>query len=215
VPRYLFLPNLALALTRLRLFSSLPGDYGFDPLFLGEQPETLRWYAEAERVHARFAMLGVAGVLAPELLTNLGLADLPNWVEVQSSTLWASTGTLFLVQMILFSFAEHKRLYDFKNPGSQAQPGSFLGLEVALGGSGVAGYPGGIFDPMGLGKGKDLAELKQKEIKNGRLAMVAFAGFIGQYYSTGETPLANLAAHLADPWHVSVVSNATAIPHLI
>jgi hypothetical protein len=36
-----------------------------------------------------------------------------------------------------------------------------------------------IFDPFGWSKG-DLKTLKLKEIKNGRLAMLAFAGFIAQ-----------------------------------
>lgn len=41
------------------------------------------------------------------------------------------------------------------------------------------GYPGGIFDPLGFSKG-NLKELQTKEIKNGRLAMIAFMAFVIQ-----------------------------------
>lgn len=41
----------------------LAGDFGFDPLGLGQEPQDLRWYVQAELVHARFAMAGVAGIL--------------------------------------------------------------------------------------------------------------------------------------------------------
>jgi hypothetical protein len=31
----------------------LPGDFGFDPLKLGEDPEALKWYAQAELQNGR------------------------------------------------------------------------------------------------------------------------------------------------------------------
>ena len=45
-------------------------------------------------------------------------------------------------------------------------------------------HAGGAFDPLGWSKG-DLEDLKVKELKNGRLAMLAFLGFVAQYGATG------------------------------
>ena len=38
-------------------------------------------------------------------------------------------------------------------------------------------------------------------------AMLACLGFAAQAWTTGTTPLANLGAHLADPWGTTVFSN--------
>ena len=60
-------------------------------------------------------------------------------------------GTLLGVQLILMGFVETKRWMDFAKPGSQAEEGSFFGLEGALKGQGN-GYPGGPFDPLNYSK---------------------------------------------------------------
>ncbi|KAJ6746560.1 CHLOROPHYLL A/B BINDING PROTEIN [Salix koriyanagi] len=57
------------------LDGSLPGDFGFDPLGLGSDPELLKWFAQAELIHGRWAMLAAAGILIPEWLERLGLID--------------------------------------------------------------------------------------------------------------------------------------------
>ena len=48
--------------------------YGFDPLGLGKDAGKLRWYQQAELQHCRWAMLGVAGVLGPELASSIGIS---------------------------------------------------------------------------------------------------------------------------------------------
>jgi hypothetical protein len=63
------------------LDGSLPGDYGFDPLRLGSDPEILKWFTHAELIHSRVAMAAVAGILFPAVATKAGAASVPEWFE--------------------------------------------------------------------------------------------------------------------------------------
>ncbi|XP_074290828.1 photosystem I chlorophyll a/b-binding protein 5, chloroplastic-like [Silene latifolia] len=188
------------------LDGSLAGDFGFDPLGLGEDPESLKWYVQAELVHARFAMAGIAGILFTDLLRTTGISKLPVWYEAGATKFdFASTRTLLIVQLILMGFVETKRYMDFVNPGSQAE-GPFFGIEAAFKGL-EPGYPGGpLLNPLGLAKDiKNAHDWKLKEIKNGRLAMVAMLGIFVQASVTHASPIENLVQHLSDPWHKTII----------
>ncbi|OMO74768.1 Chlorophyll A-B binding protein, plant [Corchorus olitorius] len=177
------------------LDGTLAGDYGFDPLGLGEDPESLKWYVQAELVHARFAMAGVAGILFTDLLRVTGIKNLPVWYEAGAVKYGiANTSTLIIIQFLLMG------------PGSQAKEGTFFGLEAALEGL-EPGYPGGpLLNPLGLAKDiKNAQEWKLKEIKNGRLAMIAMLGIFVQASVTHAGPIDNLLEHLSSPWQKTII----------
>ncbi|XP_068642648.1 chlorophyll a-b binding protein 4, chloroplastic-like [Aristolochia californica] len=181
------------------LNGSLPGDNGFDPLGLAEDPENLKWYVQAELVNSRWAMLGVAGMLIPEILTNIGLINVPKWYDAGKAEYFASSSTLFVIEFILFHYVEIRRWQDIKNPGSVNQDPIFKNYSLP---PNECGYPGGIFNPLNFTPSE---EAKEKELANGRLAMLAFLGFLVQYNVTGKGPFDNLLQHLSDPWHNTIV----------
>lgn len=51
-----------------------------------------------------------------------------------------------------------------------------------------------------------------QEIKNGRLAMVAFFGMVCQHAATGQSPLEALSAHLSSPLTSNFATNGVSLP---
>jgi light-harvesting complex I chlorophyll a/b binding protein 4 len=186
------------------LNGELAGDYGWDPLGLGANPESLQWYRQAELVHCRWAMLGVAGVLGQEILRPDVFwyeAGLPENLPGPFKNI--NMGGLLAFEFLMMHFVEVRRWQDIKNFGSVNEDPIFKGNKVP---NTQMGYPGGVFDPLGFSKG-DSKQLQTKEVKNGRLAMVAFMGFVLQAQATGKGPLADLAAHLSNPFSNNIATN--------
>ncbi|XP_021776401.1 chlorophyll a-b binding protein, chloroplastic [Chenopodium quinoa] len=191
------------------LDGSLPGDFGFDPLGFGSDPETLKWMVQSELVHCRWAMLGAAGIFIPEFLTKIGILNTPSWYTAGELEYFTDTTTLFVIEMVLIGWAEGRRWADIIKPGCVNTDPIFPNNKLT--GTDV-GYPGGLwFDPLGWGSGspQKVKELRTKEIKNGRLAMLAVMGAWFQHIYTGTGPIDNLFAHLADPGHATIFAAFT------
>lgn len=175
------------------------GNYGYDPLGLGKEPSNLTRFQEAELINGRWAMLGVMGMLGVEAL------GYGNWME---SPLWAVEGgqPTYLGYTIPLDLKTLAIIEVFAIGGAEARRFGETDPEKRC-------YPGGAFDPVGLSKDPEkFAELKLKEVKNGRLAMFAFVGFVSQYAATKTGPVANLVDHIADPFGVNFATNGVSLP---
>lgn len=154
---------------------SLVGDLGFDPLGFGADEyinevlenfgvefDAMRWYREAELMHGRVSMLAVFKVIVDS-----------SFPGVMPSEQAFSASTWELVQMMALLEA-------------------FRGYRLFINQDAIAGDLGLGAGPMTNGwkmswdmTVEELAEKQYKEVQNGRLAMLAFAGMITQYMVTG------------------------------
>ena len=67
------------------------------------------------------------------------------------------------------------------------------------------------FDPLNMRSDKT----RLNEVKNGRLAMIAFVGFAVQALVTRAGPLDNLASHMANPTENNIFGSIANIQNVI
>ena len=167
-------------------FESMPGGFGWaqskglaysfgKPFSQEKFPDLVPYVQEAEIKHARVAMLAAAGFLVAENFHPLfgGAIDVPSYVAYQQTPLQ----TFWPVVVLYVGIVEIFSVFTFESP--------FEGNLWTLKSDRV---PGDFeFDPAGLYP-EDAAEqldMQNKELNNGRLAMIAMAGMVAQELASG------------------------------
>jgi len=175
----------------INLDGSMVGDVGFDPMYLSSIPKdfsgfiqppqweekgipTLYWMREAELKHGRVCMLAWFGYIAADGGFGFPLRF---------------PGEIYSVENVPNSYAAHDIMVSQGSMGFllfavaliEFCTGAVL-VEVAKGESDREAGDYGL-DPLNFLKGKSKEEvdrMKLREIKNARLAMLAFAGVVTQ-----------------------------------
>ena len=156
-------------------------DVGFDPLGFTEKYD-IKWLREAELKHGRVSMLAVLGTLVQEVIhLPFEATSNSNPAEAFFQVPAGGLGQIFVTIGIIEHFSNN-----FKMSG-----------ETMFSTGRKAGNLG--FDPLGFGKNPSaLARYELAEIKNGRLAMLGFAGIIHGAFITGKGPISTLTSL---DWH--------------
>jgi len=158
-------------LTEPKNLEGYVGDVGFDPFAFAEFFD-IKWLREAEIKHGRASMLACVGFIMQEYWT------LPGFESVADSNLAPTVvGASSMAQIVVWMGV----LEWWTNKGNVTMETMFQDPDRVPGNLG--------FDPMGLSSGKsqeDKDAMALKEIKNGRLAMLAIGGMIHHNWITGD-----------------------------
>mmetsp|Transcript_16768 Transcript_16768/g.45168 ORF Transcript_16768/g.45168 Transcript_16768/m.45168 type:complete len:222 (-) Transcript_16768:332-997(-) len=149
-----------------KLDGSMIGDVGFDPFGLSTidgEYINLNWMREAELKHGRIAMLATAGWIAVDLGIKFPVEKFTGLTSLNAHDPMVLSGDLAYLLLIVGGFE------------------TVMGVQLFEKGH-VPGDYG--WDPLNLGKGDPEAAIK--ELKNGRLAMLAFSGIVTQSALTGK-----------------------------
>ncbi|GMH67424.1 hypothetical protein TL16_g04677, partial [Triparma laevis f. inornata] len=149
------------------------GDVEFDPFSFSENFD-MKWLREAEIKHGRVSMLATLGFWQQQYVTLPGMTPVTD-SNLAPTVVGVGAMLQIIVWMGVLEFWTNKGNVTmetmFSDPKSQRVPGD-LG-----------------FDPMGLASGKSEAEMERmqlRELKNGRLAMLAIGGMIHHNWIFGE-----------------------------
>merc|ERR1719353_270842 len=158
-------------------------DTGFDPLYLSDFLD-VKFLREAELKHGRICMLASTGVMAQEFWSLPNYPGYtPNAVEAATSVppeaLWQIVAGMAWFE-ITYNKGKLTMMDMFEDPARE---------------------PGNVgFDPLKFGENEATRErLQLAELKNGRLAMLAFSGMLHQTFVTGKPLFASLGDIFAAP----------------
>ena len=165
--------------------ASAPLGY-FDPLGFckGRNLEGVKRFREAEVMHGRVAMMATVGYLISESTPTITYGMNVHHT-IANDQIPEVPGTVMFPFFLAINLAEA-----FRASKGWVEPG--LGPLFTLREN---YYPGDLgFDPVGFkpAGAKDFANMQTKELQNGRLAMLAAAGFCAQELVNGKGILENL-----------------------